>query len=69
MSTNKAAASLARQRWAQRTIDKLCEHCGKAFRGDATQAYCSKRHQESAAAKRWRERRRTASVGTEATPT
>lgn len=65
-ASSKAAAALVRQRWAKRSVEKICQHCQKPFKGDATQAYCGPRHQQAAAAKRWRERNKLRPAGEEA---
>jgi hypothetical protein len=56
MST--AARALARRRWAKRKEDKVCPFCEQPFKGDSRQVYCTPAHQNAAAAKRFRERRR-----------
>jgi hypothetical protein len=53
---NRAAAALARKRWAKRAIEKTCPFCGAVFRGDTVQTYCRPAHQNAAAVRRFRER-------------
>lgn len=57
---NKAAASLAKLRWAKRDVEKVCLFCGRTFRGVPEQLYCTPKHQNAAAAQRQREKHRAA---------
>jgi len=57
---SKAARALARKRWAKRDVKKVCPFCERSFLGDPRQIYCMPAHQNAAAAKRFRERRRQA---------
>jgi hypothetical protein len=61
-----AAADLARMRWAKaRRSKKTCPFCGIDFRGVKEQRYCTPAHQQAAATRRLREKRR---AGAETSP-
>lgn len=54
-----AAAELARLRWAKaRRTTKRCPFCGQSYRGVKEQVYCTPAHQQAAATRRVREKRR-----------
>lgn len=59
---NKAASALAKRRWAKRDVEKTCPFCGRRFKGDGKQVYCTPAHQNAAAARRFRERRQSGST-------
>jgi len=59
---NKAASALAKRRWAKRDVEKTCPFCGRRFKGDGKQVYCTPAHQNAAAARRFRERRQSDST-------
>lgn len=66
MSTS--ARALARRRWAKAKREpKTCLFCGIVFQGSEKQVYCTPPHQNAAAAKRFRERRRRPAGGEGAT--
>ena len=56
---SKAAKALARLRWAKAKREpKICAFCGIVFSGSEKQVYCAPAHQNAAAAKRFRDKRR-----------
>lgn len=60
---SQEAAALARLRWAKAKREtKVCPFCGQEFSGTEKQVYCRSSHQNAAAAKRWREKRRRPST-------
>lgn len=56
---SKEAAALARLRWAKAKREpKVCPVCSRTFAGLENQVYCTAAHQNAAAARRFRARRR-----------
>jgi hypothetical protein len=58
-------SALARRRWRNRTVEKVCPFCEQPFKGDKRQTYCTPAHQNAAAVRRHRERRSVARTGEE----
>lgn len=56
---SKTARALARRRWSNRSIDKVCPFCERPFKGDKLQTYCTPAHQNAAAVRRFREKHPT----------
>lgn len=56
---SREARKLARLRWAKAKREpKVCPFCDQAFSGTETQVYCTPAHQNAAAARRFRDKRR-----------
>jgi len=57
------AAALAYKRWAKaKRTTKTCPFCGQAYRGVKEQVYCTPAHQQGAANRRHREKRRAGAL-------